>query len=61
MVMSGQLHASAVLSHAQGSVTRWIGVWMGPRFGLDLLEEIKISCSCRDSNSGRSDYGTSTT
>ena len=34
--------------------THWIGGWMGPRASLDILEERKISCSLRSSNTGSS-------
>jgi hypothetical protein len=33
--------------------SHWIGDWMGPRAGLDVMEKIKVSYSCRKSNPGR--------
>jgi hypothetical protein len=37
----------------RASGTHWIGVWVGPRTGLDDAERRK-SCPYRDSNSDRS-------
>jgi hypothetical protein len=31
----------------------WIGGWVGPRAGLDTMEERKISFLCRESNPRR--------
>jgi hypothetical protein len=33
--------------------THWIGGLVGPRVGLDNVEERKISCPCRELNPGR--------
>jgi hypothetical protein len=33
--------------------THWIGVWMGPRAGLDAEEKRKIPWPCLEPNSGR--------
>lgn len=32
------------------SVTRWIGVWLRPKAGLDILENRKMSGQCPESN-----------
>ena len=32
------------------AATHWIGNWVGPRAGVDLVQTIKISLPCRDSN-----------
>jgi hypothetical protein len=32
---------------------QWIGGWVGPRAGLDAMEERIISCLCRESSPGR--------
>jgi hypothetical protein len=43
MEVSGQLHAPADLTSGQKvPVTHWTGGWVGPRFGLDAAEKIKI-------------------
>jgi len=34
--------------------TLWIGSWVGPRAGQDILERRKISCSCKHLNPGSS-------
>ena len=41
MEVSGQLHATAASSPEKKTGTHWIGLWMGPRFGLDVLEKRK--------------------
>jgi hypothetical protein len=33
--------------------THWIGRWVGPRAGMKVVEERKISCLCRESHPGR--------
>jgi hypothetical protein len=33
--------------------THWIGGWVGPEAGLDVVPKKKISFPCRDSNPGR--------
>jgi hypothetical protein len=32
--------------------THWIGGWVSSRAGLDVTEDIKISCPCRKTNPG---------
>jgi hypothetical protein len=39
MKVSGELHTPAALPPGKQSPgTRWIGVWMGPRAGLDAVK-----------------------
>jgi hypothetical protein len=33
--------------------THCVGGWVGPRAGLDAVEQRNISCFCRESNPGR--------
>jgi hypothetical protein len=41
--MSGQFHAPAALSPKEKAPgTHWIGVWVGPRAGLDDVEKRKF-------------------
>jgi hypothetical protein len=43
MEVSGQLHAPAALPPGKGPPgTRWMGGWVGPRAGLDAVENRKI-------------------
>jgi len=42
MEVSGQLHALATLP----LVTQWIGGWVGPRAGLDMVVKRRKSCHC---------------
>jgi hypothetical protein len=47
-----ELHASDVLNPRERvSGSHWIGVWVGPRVGLDAVEN-RIIFHCRVSNSG---------
>jgi hypothetical protein len=55
MEQSGRLHAPAALPLSEINLyTYWNGGCVGPRGGLDILEEIQISCSCRDLYNGLS-------
>jgi hypothetical protein len=40
-------------SAEKASGTHWIGGWVGPKAGLDAVEQRKIYCPCRESNPGR--------
>lgn len=51
MVLNGQLHAPSALPPGTSPSTHRIGCWVGPSLGLDVLENRKISCPDRDSNS----------
>jgi hypothetical protein len=33
--------------------THWMGGWVGPRTGLDVVEKRKVALLCRESNPGR--------
>jgi hypothetical protein len=51
MEFSGQLDASAVFTSGETAHgTHWIGGWVGPRAGLDIMEKGKISFSYQESN-----------
>jgi hypothetical protein len=51
MQMSGQLHIPAVLRHGEISTgIHWIGVWVGLRAGVEIVEKRIISCPCRVPN-----------
>jgi hypothetical protein len=39
--------------------THWLGAWVGPGAGLDVVEWIKISCPCQGSNLSRPARSTS--
>jgi hypothetical protein len=54
MELSGRLHAPAALLPGRNLGTRWMGGWVGPRDGVDVFKEKKVSCPCRDSNPGLS-------
>jgi hypothetical protein len=47
-----KLYAFTVLLPGKKTGAYWIGGWVGPTEGLDVLEKRKISSSYRDSNSG---------
>jgi hypothetical protein len=52
MEVSGQLHARAVLPPGERAPnTHWLGGWVGPRAGLDVVEKTKI-LHCREANPG---------
>jgi hypothetical protein len=42
MEVSGQLHVPVALRRGFHLRSHWIGDWMGPRAGLDLIEKTKI-------------------
>jgi hypothetical protein len=44
MELSGRLHAPAALLPGRNLGTRWIGGWVGPRDGVDVFREEKVSC-----------------
>jgi hypothetical protein len=46
MELSGKPHAPADLPGNTAPGTHWIGGWMGPGVGLDVMENRKISCPC---------------
>jgi len=51
MEVSGQLHAPAALSPREiAPGTHWIGRWVGPRAGLDVVVKRKIPSPRRESN-----------
>ena len=51
---SGQLQNPAALTRVKIPGTNGIGVRVGPRAGLNVLENRKIYCPSRDSNPGLS-------
>jgi hypothetical protein len=53
MRVSGQLHAPAALLREKAPDTHWIGGSVGPRAGMDVMEERKVLIPCRKSNPGR--------
>jgi hypothetical protein len=56
MEVSGQFHAPGrFTTRERAPDTHWIGVWVGPRAGLDAVKKIKIPSPCRDSNPQSSD------
>jgi hypothetical protein len=52
MEVSGQFHALATLPLPReiGPGTPWIGGWVGPRAGLDVVVKRKIPSPCQDLN-----------
>jgi hypothetical protein len=48
--VSVELHIPAVFPLWKSPSTHWIGVWVGSRASLDILEKRKIFCPCQDSN-----------
>jgi len=51
MEVSGQLHTLADLPLGKEPPdTHWIGGWVGPRAGLDVMVKRKISNPCQASN-----------
>jgi hypothetical protein len=52
MEVIGQLHAPAVLPPGKGPGTHCRGGRVNPRTSQDVLEKIKVSGSCQDSNPG---------
>jgi len=43
-----QGHALVASPPGKNPGTHWIGGWVGPRSGLEVLEDWKSSWSCRD-------------
>jgi hypothetical protein len=54
MEVIGQYYAPASLPPRMNPGPRSVEGWVGPREVLDVLEKIKISCSCRCLNPGSS-------
>jgi len=52
--MSGQLHVLATLPSGQNPGNNLTSGWVDHTFDLDVLENTRISCPCRDSNPGPS-------
>ena len=52
MDVSGQFHAPAALAPGKAPRTHCRGDWVNPSASLDVVEQRKISGSCRDSNPG---------
>jgi hypothetical protein len=50
MNVSGQLHALLFYPGKRNPVIHCIGVLVGPRAGLDVVEKGKVSSFCTDSN-----------
>jgi hypothetical protein len=51
MEMSVQLHATAALLPREKALgAHWIGSWLDPRAGLDVVVKRKIPIPCRESN-----------
>lgn len=44
MEVSGQLHALAALPPGNNPDTHWIGVWVGPKASLDVLQKSLLAC-----------------
>jgi len=54
MQVTGQFHSLVALPAGKNPVAHSVGGWVGPRSGLNALEKMKTSWSCRDSNPGPS-------
>jgi hypothetical protein len=52
MEVNGQLHVPAALSLGTNPVTYFIGDWVGPRDGLDVLKNKGLTCPCWHSKLG---------
>jgi hypothetical protein len=39
MEVSSQSHVSAALLQKKGSDIRWLGIWVGPAAGMEILDE----------------------
>jgi len=51
MEVSGQLHIPTGLPLGERALdTHWIGGWLGPRAGLDMVVKRKIPSPCQESN-----------
>jgi hypothetical protein len=50
---SVQFQAPVTLPIEKEPGTHWIGNWIGPISGLDVLKKRKISCPYRESNPGQ--------
>jgi hypothetical protein len=51
MEVNVELQAQAPVSPGKNPGTRWVGDWLGPRAGLNVLEKRKISYPYRPARS----------